>query len=242
MPRRAYEYGKVFEPQNGLKLVERKARRALSYCVHRLRLPDIPLPIPVDQWIETAFGLQFGVADLSYLGPRVLGASFLRDGEILVSDRSLANEGRFRFTCAHELAHHVLHAKVRDHFEDYDEPETVMDDELEREADRFAAAFLMPVHLLEQVIVMIAKDLSAEPGAYLTVLMTPAGQSESLWKDLVVPALMRRFGVSKTAVLIRCHGLRLKGPDQRTLLPTRFFYDLLPIPIAPPSLPQERDA
>lgn len=232
MASRAYEYGKLFEPQTGLKLVERKARRALSYCLHKLRIDEIPLPIPIDQWIETAFGIRFGVADLSHLGPRVLGASFLRDREILVSDAALANEGRFHFTCAHELAHFVLHEKVRDQFEDYDEPETVLDDKLEREADRFAAAFLMPVNLLEREIVLFAKELGAEPRWCLTELMTPTDQSESLWKNVFVPALMRRFGVSKTAALIRCYGLRLKGPDQRTLLPMRFFYEMLPTPPA----------
>ena len=116
MAGRQYEYGKLFQPSSGGMLIERKARRSLSHCLHKLGLSEVPLPVPVDRWIETAFDIRFGIADLSHIGPRVLGASFLRDREILVSEQALLNEGRYRFTCAHELAHFVLHMHVRDRF------------------------------------------------------------------------------------------------------------------------------
>lgn len=239
MTARRFEYGKLFEPVSGGKLIERKARRTLSYCVHKLGLAEIPLPVPVDCWIETAFGIRFGITDLSHLGPRVLGASFLRDREILIAESALLNDGRYRFTCAHELAHFVLHEHVRDVFSDDEEPEIVFDDEIEREADRFAAAFLMPVNLFEREVLVIAKGIGSDPHWCLTELMTPSDQSLKLWQNIFVPALSRRFAVSKTATLIRAHGLELIGADPRTLIPTRLFYDLLPKPIPPVVTPRE---
>lgn len=232
MPARRYEYGKLFEPASGGKLIERKARRTLSYCLHKLGLAEAPMPIPVDRWIETAFAIRFGIADLSHIGPRVLGASFLREREILIAEAALSNEGRYRFTCAHELAHFVLHEHVRDQFSDDDDPEIVFDDAIEREADRFAAAFLMPVNLFEREVVLIAQGIGAEPHWCLTELMMPTEQSMRLWRNIFVPALSRCFGVSKTAALIRALSLQLIGDDPRTLIPTRLFYDLLPKPVS----------
>lgn len=230
MPANRFEYGKLFEPVSGGKLIERKARRTLSFCLHKLGLAEIPLPVPVDRWIETAFGIRFGIVDLSHLGPRVLGASFLRDREILIAQSALQNEGRFRFTCAHELGHFILHEHVRDMFSDDEEPEVVFDDELEREADRFAASFLMPMNFFEREVLLIAKEIGADPGWCLTELMLPTEQSLRLWTNVFVPALSHRFAVSKTATLIRAHSLQLIGPDRRTLIPTRFLYDLIPKP------------
>ncbi len=238
MAGRRYEYGKLFEPASGGKLIERKARRSLAYCVRKLGLRETPLPIPVDRWIETAFNIRFGIADLSHIGPRVLGAAYLRDREILISENALFNEGRYRFTCAHELAHFVLHEHIRDQFNDYDEPEIIFDDELEREADRFAAAFLMPVNLFEREVVAIAQGVGADPQECLTELMMPTNGSFKLWQNIFVPAISRRFAVSKTAALIRAHSLQLIGNDPRTLIPTRHFHDLIPKPIPPVVAPE----
>lgn len=242
MAGRRYEYGKLFEPASGGKLIERKARRALAYCVHKLGLDEVPLPVPVDRWIESAFNIRFGIADLSHIGPRVLGASYLRDREILISENALFNEGRYRFTCAHELAHFLLHEHIRDQFSDYEEPEIVFDDELEREADRFAAAFLMPVNLFEQEVIAIARGVGAEPGECLSELMMPTTGSLKLWKIIFMPALSRRFAVSKTATLIRAHSLQLIGDDPRTLIPTRHFYDLIPKTMPPVVAPENGSA
>ncbi|MCA9244328.1 MAG: ImmA/IrrE family metallo-endopeptidase [Phycisphaerales bacterium] len=238
MGARRYGYGKLFQPASGGLLIERKARRALSFCLHKLGLSEVPLPIPVDRWIETAFDIRFGIADLSHIGSRVLGASFLRDREILISDKALFNEGRYRFTCAHELAHFRLHMHIRDQFSDDEEPEIVFDDEIERQADRFAAAFLMPVNLFEREVLLIAQGIGADPEWCLSELMMASDQSLKLWQNIFVPALSRSFGVSKTAALIRAHSLELIYGEPRTLIPTRFFYDLMPKPIPPVAEPR----
>lgn len=220
---RAFEYGKLFEPSNGLRIVERKARRCLSYCRHKLGVRHVPLPVPIEEWIETALDIRFGVEDLSHLGPDVLGAAFIRGREILVSDRVSQHDGRCRFTCAHELGHFILHAKMREVFQDRQEPGLDMSRRVERHADRFAAAVLMPIPLFERELVRTLEAAQVEPSSGLSELMTPTSESERLWFALVVPELCRRFAVSRIAAAIRCRGLRLISDNRRALMPIRFF-------------------
>lgn len=52
---------------------------------------------------------------------------------VLLNTRDAASGERTRFDCAHELGHLVMHRRIK-----------AFGDECEREADRFAAAFLMP--------------------------------------------------------------------------------------------------
>jgi Zn-dependent peptidase ImmA (M78 family) len=68
---------------------------------------------------------------------------------ILIS--SLRPDGRKRFTCAHELGHHILrHGTVIDEIIDVGS-----DKEIEKEADFFAATLLMPASFIK----LAAKDL-----------------------------------------------------------------------------------
>lgn len=223
----AFSYGKLLTPSNGLRDVERKAQRCLAYCQHKLGLDEVPLPVPVDEWIETAMDIRFGVDNLSHLGPNVLGAAFIRNREILVSESVLTDEGRFRFTCAHELGHFVLHADKCDVFKDTHEPGTDFSEQIERHADRFAAAFLMPIPLVEQELVRCLQDVKLDPTTALADLMTSTDQSDRLWKVVVLPALRRRFVVSQTALVIRLRGLCLLSDLRRSLLPARCFHDFM---------------
>ncbi|MBK8915387.1 MAG: hypothetical protein IPM64_12450 [Phycisphaerales bacterium] len=113
---------------------------------------------------------------------------------------------------------------------DDDEPEIVFDDEIERQADRFAAAFLLPANLFEREVILIARGIGADPHWCLTELMMASDQSLKMWQNIFVPALSHSFGVSKTATLIRAHSLQLAGGGRRTLIPSRLFYDLMPKP------------
>ena len=58
-----------------------------------------------------------------------------------------SSSGRIRFTQAHELGHYLLHRRIRDEFECSDADMVEWDAEeagIEKEADEFAATFLMP--------------------------------------------------------------------------------------------------
>ena len=46
----------LLEPAYGVRRVERRAGQCLEHCRRRLGLKNIPLPVPVDEWIESALG------------------------------------------------------------------------------------------------------------------------------------------------------------------------------------------
>jgi len=57
--------------------VEDKAISVLGLCLDRLGLAELPLPIPIDIWIETPLGIGFGISNLAeQLKVPALGAAF----------------------------------------------------------------------------------------------------------------------------------------------------------------------
>ena len=219
--------GRVFEPRSGLLRSERAAWKCIEQCCKKLRLDGPPLPIPIDEWIETGMGIQFGVGDLSHLGDDVLGAAFVKDREIMISERVLEHAGRFRFTCAHELGHVLLHQKQAAVFHETHELPDLEATRLERQADRFAAAILMPLQLLERVVLRICDEECLDLEFCLIEMMMPTVESEWLWRAIFLPRITREFGVSKTAAIIRCLDMRLVTHAERSFLPLRFRDRLL---------------
>ena len=184
-----------------------------------LRLTQIPIPIPVDQWIEAPLGIQFGFADLAHLGEGTLGAAFVQDREILIDERVLQHQGRFRFTCAHELGHLLLHRKVRGVFhENVHQPDWDSLITFERQADRFAAAFLMPVPLLERELIRALDEHGLKRAKAILELTQETEESEWLWRTIVLPAITTRFDVSLSAAIHRFADLKPKLPEAGPLL------------------------
>jgi len=223
-------HGTVFEPRSGLLRSEQAAWKCIEQCCKKLNIEGPPIPIPIDVWIETALNIRFGVTDLSYLGEDVLGAAFVRDREILVSDRVLDHIGRFRFTCAHELGHVLLHKKHAAVFHETQELPHPDATRLERQADRFAAAILMPLRLMEQAVFSICREEELDAEYCLTEMMMPTVKSEWLWRAMFLPKITQRFAVSKTAAVIRCGDMQLASHATRSFLPLRFRDRLLERP------------
>ncbi len=76
-------------------------------------------PIPVENIIEQGLKLNLGFADLRAKMEMddVLGATYV-EKRLICIDESLVKEnpdGRYFFTCAHEVAHWVLHSKLLHH-------------------------------------------------------------------------------------------------------------------------------
>lgn len=219
--------GRVFEPRSGLLRSEQAAWKCIERCCKKLNLDGPPVPIPIDEWIETALDIRFGVGDLSHLGDDVLGAAFVRDREILISERILENNGRYRFTCAHELGHVLLHQKHAAVYHETHELPQLEATQLERQADRFAAAVLMPLKLMERAVLAVCDEEHLDTEYCLTEMMMPTIKSEWLWRAIFLPRLTRRFSVSKTAAVIRCGDMRLVTHPTRSFLPLRFRHRLL---------------
>jgi len=213
--------GNLFQPQPGNIRAERSAAKCLEHCRQKLGLDEILLPVPVDQWIETVFDIRFGIADLSHLGPEVLGAAYIKEHEIAIAESAMKHEGRYRFTCAHELAHFVLHSHIACVFKDGELPRLELADRLDREADKFAAAFLSPLPLLEREIVSLCRAEEMDAEYCLAELMSPSAESLWLWEGFFVPFLMQQFGISKAALVYRCRDLRLDSEDGRSFMPAR---------------------
>lgn len=191
-----------------MRRVERAAWSAVLKCVRSQKLEQLSLPIPVESWIEGPLGITLTVADLSNLGPNVLGRARPREREIQISQTLVDQDARFRFTAAHELGHVVLHGKIAVDFRD-DADADFMERKIEREADRFAAAFLMPIPALCAVFSEAAAKVSVNPHA----MLTGADAGDELMKRhlmaSVLPHMTRRFGVSLSAVVRRFADVQL---------------------------------
>lgn len=199
-----------------IRRIEQRAAQVLMQCQQTLQLNTLPIPIPVDRWIENPLDIAFGIADLSHLGQEVLGAAFCKEREILISETALTPEGRYRFTCAHELGHLILHGQDQVLFRDPAKTFLRDIDAFERQANRFAAAFLMPISLLAGEILKIADASGLSRKLYLSELSRDSPRTELLWRDQVLPRIAMQFGVSRSAAMYRMTELESQG---QTLMP-----------------------
>ena len=209
---------RIFEPRRGRRQIDERAWRLLERCRRKLRLDQTPLPVPIEEWIEGPLGIRFGYADLSHLGTDVLGATYIEEREILIDERVLAHEGRCRFTCAHELGHMTLHAKVRSEFHETEELGPGSSNLHERQADRFAAALLMPLPLLEREVFRVFKEHRMDKARCTIELMKTTPESEWLWRRRLLPVITRRFDVSLSAAINRCSDIQPRITEPRRLL------------------------
>lgn len=206
----AVRLGKLFDLPRTVRGIEQRAWECLQLCRERLQLDRIAPPVPIEQCIETGLGIGFGIGDLSSLGDDVLGAAYIRDREIVIDQRTLRNEGRYRFTCAHELGHMILHAKGEVIFRDGETNVFSRTPLVERQADQFAASFLMPVALFEEELIRISDERKLDYAETLPELAVDSEESERLWTECFLPEITHRFAVSLSAALIRCGELRIK--------------------------------
>lgn len=203
-----------FWPVN--RRVERAAWSAISQCVKVKKLPSLPLPIPIEEWIEGPLGIRFDIADLSHLGENVLGVSRPKEKEIAVSETLTKYNARFRFTAAHELGHVLLHSRVSEHFRDSADGD-FMDRRFEREADRFAASFLMPIPAFSSEFAFAASTLWSDPQSLLVAVGRGDSLAQRAFRLYVLPHLVRRFGVSTAAAVRRFADVQL--PTGEVALP-----------------------
>lgn len=151
-------------------------RESIEKTVYGLldRVPEFiwdgeSLPVPVEEIVSNSFGLRIRLIDDMTTAPglegerseNVSGLLLVADGEIWVNAAEARQwEGRKRFTIGHELGHYVMHQEVARptifcrKVEVEDDLSDTGRDLLpaEREADAFAAAMLMPEHLVRHQV------------------------------------------------------------------------------------------
>ena len=171
-----------------------------------------PAPIPVESIMEKVYGLKMDFQFIRNNG-RVLGETVFEDMAVpiyervnqegyklipvtagtVIIDASLINnrgDGRFRYTCAHELAHWVIHkgfytqsgetAAMTKAVKSSESDKTI-----ERQADRLGSYLLMPKGVVKMAFYRNRNDQN------------------------VIDNLAMLFGVSRKAMKIRLEEMRL---------------------------------
>jgi len=116
---------------------------------------EITLPVPVERIAEKFLGYRIELTDQGlFADPAFLGGVDFQTETIFVNASVENHDGRYAFTIAHELGHHVLH---RMQFLSY-QPEgeegimcrsSTKRPMIEYQADRFAAHYLCPLRRLK---------------------------------------------------------------------------------------------
>ena len=197
-----------------LEAIARKVISQYDPC-----LLQTPMPIPVELIMEKVCGLTLEFQHIRQNG-RVLGQTIFEDvmvpvylrengqgytlipvkaGTVII-DANLLNsrsDGRFRYTCAHELAHWVIH---KEYYTRLGETAAMTEaagsseavNAVERQADRLASCLLMPKGAVKNAFYNCCSP---------TADTTSTGD--------VTAVLAERFGVSRQAMRIRLTELRL---------------------------------
>ena len=152
-------------------------------------------PVPVDR-IAKALGIQLR---FSPLDDELSGMIYIRKEDTIIGINSLHHPNRQRFTLAHECGHFLFHrAKMADqvHVDKSfpmlmrDSVSTTGSDEMEIEANYFAAELLIPDVFIRA---MVKSDLI------------------DIDEDAAIDALAKRFKVSQSAMRLRLGNLLAWG-------------------------------
>lgn len=145
---------KPFEPKDFSQVqIESMANNLLTSYFESIGKP-LELPIPIEEIAEFHLGYEIVFTNEGlYSSEDFLGGICFERSIIFVNTALENHEGRLAFTIAHELGHHILHKEDYLKYLDGDSPEILCRDTakkplIERQADQFAAAFLMPKDLL----------------------------------------------------------------------------------------------
>ena len=137
--------------------IEQRATLFLMNYFAECKTPHVT-PTPIESIAEHYLGYDIEITDEGvFANPLVLGGIIFDQKKIMVNTAAEAHEGRYSFTLAHEVGHHVLHKVI---FESANNDTMVCREDAnkpieERQADHFAGALLMP----EEQIRKLYKEL-----------------------------------------------------------------------------------
>ena len=135
-------------PQISNVSIETRANELLTGYFASEQKP-ITLPIPVEEIAEFHLGYTLAyTTDGMFSDPNVLGGICFDTKTIFINLSVESHEGRHAFTIAHEIGHHVLHKKY------FTKQNKLLcrnqaKPSYELEADRFAAAVLLPAQFIK---------------------------------------------------------------------------------------------
>lgn len=116
---------------------------------YRITSKRSKFPILAENIAEQFLGYTIDITNQGlFTNPKLLGGISFETDTIFVNASIEDHEGRYNFTVAHEIGHHILHKKI--FYNIVDSTERILCREastkplVEQQADRFAAALLMP--------------------------------------------------------------------------------------------------
>lgn len=194
------------EPREPDLRAELEAMRCLEECKQHLRLRGIPLPVPVERWVEHPLGCDVGIE----ARPGADGFNYLGTKIIRISPDIVDRDTRFRWVMAHELGHARLHTPSSPRLR-HDDPsyDNLYANEVERQAQRFAAAFLMPLNQIVKALFDACIAYGLTPDNTIPKLLRRLPETVRLWSTVFLPFLSHRFGVTRYGVVFRMGELRL---------------------------------
>ena len=123
---------------------------------------SLTIPIPIEDMAERFLGYSIDITDQGLFRDRnFLGGIDFEQNIIFINASIEDHDGRYSFTLAHEIGHHALHRDLFMQSRARDANEILCRDaaqkpQIEVEADRFAAALLMPSHTLRAALRAVA--------------------------------------------------------------------------------------
>ena len=133
--------------------IEKEAKHFLDTFFADRDTPHV-LPIPIESIAEHYLGYDIEISDEGlFSNPLILGGIIFDEKKIMINAATEAHEGRYSFTLAHEVGHHVLHKSI---FQATHNAQMVCREDAnkpieERQADHFAGALLMPAEIVKQL-------------------------------------------------------------------------------------------
>lgn len=150
-------------------------------------------------------------------GGKIIGA-FNPIKKIILIDASLStDESKFNFTLAHEFGHLALHRNIKLIYEADDEKSSsdtlalkekcrTDSDWMEWQANRYAAALLLPKTMLEQKLVKVQYEMGISRVGHIIINQHPSSYAEY---TQILTILSGYFKASMTAVRIRLQNLKM---------------------------------
>lgn len=154
------------------------------------------LPVPVESIAEHFLKYDLEITDQGlFANPSFLGGISFETNTIFVNASIEDHEGRYTFTIAHEIGHHVLHKDLYDELIS-DRSQIMCREEkkkplIERQADRFAAALMMPRHAISVEVKRLVQMKPQSLGEALK--LASQLQATSGFRNVSVAALVNRL-------------------------------------------------
>ena len=175
-------------------VVEEQARQLLvsyqKFC------GSTEFPVPVESIAEHFLGYDLEITNEGlFANPEFLGGISFEEKVIYVNASVEEHEGRYMFTVAHEIGHHVLHRELYDEYIQ-DRSQILCREEkqkplIERQADRFAAALMMPREIIREANTL---NNGARPKTLSDAMNVAKGlQDECGFTNVSLSALVNRL-------------------------------------------------